>query len=182
MGAMESGLKARLDYDDYRAIPSDGKRWELLDGEVHVTPAPSPLHQRMVFRIAQALQQHFRPPAEVFVAPVDVILTPYDVMQPDVVVAATPAQVSARGIEGPPLLVVEVLSPATTAYDRTAKSQRYAHLGVPHYWIVDPASPRVECYRASGEMYEAVVAGEPPTTLTHPDFPGLALPLIALFA
>jgi Uma2 family endonuclease len=78
--------------------------------------------------------------------------------------------------------VVEVLSPATTAYDRTAKSQRYARLGVPHYWIVDPSASRVECYRASGEMYGAVVAGEPPSTLTHPDFPGLALPLVALFA
>ncbi len=179
---MTTGLKTRLDYDDYQAIPPDGKRWELIDGEVHVTPAPSPLHQRLVLRIAQALQLYFQAPAEVFVAPIDVILTPHDVVQPDVVVAINPAQVSARGIEGPPLLVVEVLSPTTTVYDRTIKSQRYAVLGVQHYWIVDPEATRVECYRAAGATYLSAASAGPRDTLAHPDFPGLTLSLAALFA
>jgi Uma2 family endonuclease len=182
MTVMASGLKTRLDYDDYQAIPPDGKRWELIDGEVHVTPAPSPVHQRLVLRLAQALQSHFQAPAEVFVAPIDVILTPFDVLQPDVIVATNPAQVSARGIEGPPFLVVEVLSLTTTVYDRTIKSQRYAVLGVPHYWIVDPATARVECYRAAGQTYLSVAGAELNDTLAHPDFPGLAISLAALFA
>lgn len=174
-------MKTRLDYGDYCAIPSDGKRYELIDGRVHVTPAPSPLHQRLVLRLAQALHEHFRFPSEVFVSPVDVILTPHDVVQPDVVVVANPAQVSARGIEGPPLLVVEVLSPTTTVYDRTTKSQRCAVLGIPRYWIVDPATTRLECYGAAAAGYLPVVDGGRDDTLTHPDFPGLALPLRQLF-
>lgn len=178
---MEPGLKTRLDYDDYCAIPPDGKRYELLDGEVHVTPAPSPLHQRVVLRLARALQEHFRPPAEVFVSPIDVILTPHDVVQPDLVVVTNPAQISDRGIEGPPLLVVEVLSPTTTVYDRTTKSQRYAALGVPHYWIVDPATRRVECYRREGSVYRPVTSAGPEETLTHPDFPALQSPLAPLW-
>lgn len=178
---MAPGLKTRLDYDDYCAIPPDGKRYELLDGEVHVTPAPSPLHQRVVLRLARALQEHFRPPAEVFVSPIDVILTPHDVVQPDLVVVTNPAQISDRGIEGPPLLVVEVLSPTTTVYDRTTKSQRYAALGVPHYWIVDPATRRVECYRREGSVYRPVTSAGPEETLTHPDFPALQSPLAPLW-
>ena len=95
---MESSLKTRLDYGDYCAIPSNGNRYELIDGKVHVTPAPSPSHQRLVLRLARALEDHFRPPAEVFVSPVDVILTAHDVVQPDVAVVTTPTMISDRGI------------------------------------------------------------------------------------
>ena len=173
---MATGLKTRLDYDDYCAIPPDGKRYELIDGEVHVTPAPSPFHQELVGNLFVMLRVHFAPPVKVFISPIDVILTPHDVVQPDLVVVANPAQVSSRGIEGPPLLVVEVLSPTTTVYDRTTKSQRYAALGIPHYWIVDPATRQVECYRREGSVYHAVTAAGPEETLTHPDFPALQLP------
>ena len=173
---MESGLKTRLDYDDYCAIPPDGKRYELLDGEVYVTPAPSPLHQRLVLRLARMLQEQLSPPIEVFVSPIDVILSPHDVVQPDLVVVDNPSQVSNRGIEGGPLLVIEVLSPTSTAYDRTTKSHRYATLGIPHYWIVDPGSRRVECYRREGAMYQPITSVGPEDTLTHPDFPTIRFP------
>ena len=178
---MESGLKTRLDYGDYCAIPPDGKRYELIDGEIYTTPAPSPLHQRLVLRFARALQDHFRPPTEVFVAPIDVILGPHDVLQPDLVVVDNPAQVSDRGIEGPPLLVIEVLSPGTTVYDRTTKSRRYATLGVPHYWLVDPATHRIECYRREGSIYLPVVPAGGAETLSHPDFPTLSFLLSQLW-
>lgn len=174
---MEFALKTRLDYGDYRAIPPDGKRYELIDGEVHVTPAPSPLHQRWLLRCARALQDHFTVPAEVFVAPVDVILSPHDVVQPDIVVVTNAAQVSERGIEGPPLLVVEVLSPTTTVYDRTVKAQRYAALGVPHYWMLDPVTGRLEGYRLEGSGYRAVASAGGDDVFTHPDFPDLRLHL-----
>ncbi len=88
--------------------------------------------------------------AEVFVAPIDVIVSPHDVVQPDVVAVENQAQVSQRGIEGPPLLVVEVLSPATAIYDRCVKSRHYAVLGVRHYWILDPPARTLECYRNRG--------------------------------
>jgi Uma2 family endonuclease len=178
---MESGLKTRLDYGDYCTIPTDGKRYELLEGDIHVTPAPSPSHQRVILRLARLLQDYFVSSAEVFVSPVDVILSPHDVIQPDIVVVAEPAQVTQRGIEGAPLLVIEVLSPATVAYDRTVKSQRYATLGVDHYWIVDPANRQVECRRREGQIYRIALSAGMERMLAHPDFPGLDLPVSELF-
>ncbi|MBI4735520.1 MAG: Uma2 family endonuclease [candidate division NC10 bacterium] len=172
---MQTGLKTKLDYADYCAIPPDGKRYELIVGRVHVIPAPSPSHQRLVQGFLRILEDHFRSPVEALVSPVDVILTPHDVVQPDLVVVAEPAQVSDRGIEGAPLIVVEVLSPATGQYDRTTKAQRYAALGVPHYWLVDPASRQVECYRLAGGRYQSVATGSAEATVSHPDFPDLHL-------
>lgn len=178
---MAPELKTRLDYGDYAAIPADGRRWELLDGEPHVSAAPSPLHQRLVIEILVALREHFPRPAEVFVSPIDVILTPHDVFEPDVVVVTDPAQVSARGIEGPPHLVVEVLSPGTAAYDRTIKARRYAALGVPHLWLVDSEGRSIDCHRREGDEYRLVVTVRPGETLTHPDFPALAIPVAPLW-
>jgi len=168
---MATGLKTRLDYGDYSTIPHDGKRYELLDGEVHVTPAPSPLHQRLVFRLARALQDYFGTRAEVFVAPIDVILSPHDVVQPDIVAVENQAQVSQRGIEGPPLLVVEVLSPATAIYDRSVKSRHYAAQAVRHYWILDPPARTLERYRTEERTLRLVASAIADTRLVHPDLP-----------
>jgi Uma2 family endonuclease len=96
-------------------------------------------------------------------------------------VVAGPAQVSRRGIEGPPLLVVEILSPTTTVYDRTTKSRRYATLGIEHYWILDPETQQLECYRRDGSSFRQAASAGPAATLTHPDFPGLQLPLAPLW-
>ncbi len=170
---MSSGLKTKLDYGDYCAIPPDGKRYELLNGEVHVTPAPNPAHQRIVGRLFRILEDHFRERAEVFVSPIDVILTAHDVVQPDLVVVSNPAQVSDRGIEGAPLLVVEVLSPTTTVYDRTTKALRYAALGITPYWMADLVTRQLECYRREGTAYRPIISVGGDDHFEHPDFPGL---------
>lgn len=172
---MATGIKTRLDYGDYCAIPSDGKRYELLDGEVYVTPAPGPLHQRLLLRLARALEDYFGARAEVFIAPIDVIFSPHDIVQPDIVVVENSAQVSQRGIEGPPLLVVEVLSPATAAYDRSVKSRHYAANGVRHYWILDPPARMLECYRSEGAVLQLVASATAETRLVHPDLPEFTL-------
>jgi Uma2 family endonuclease len=180
---MATQLKARLDYDDYCAIPADGNRYELIDGRVHVTPAPSPRHQRVSKRLQRLLEDYFEASGggEVFNAPIDVILTHHDVVQPDLVVVTDPSQVSERAVEGAPTLLVEVLSPSTTAYDRTTKAQRYATLGVPHYWIADPAACTIECFRLHEATYTSVASFVATDTLTHPDFPGLRVDLAAVW-
>jgi len=106
-----SGLKTKLDYSDYAEIPSDGKRYELLEGDLHVTPALSPLHQRVSKRLQRMLEAYFEETGrgEVFNAPIDVLLSNHDVVQPDIVLVLNPEQISKRGIEGPPFLLVEVL-------------------------------------------------------------------------
>ena len=180
---MITGLKQKLDYSDYARIPPDGKRYELLEGELYVTPAPSPLHQRISKRLQRKLEAYFegRSLGEVFNAPIDLILTPHDVVQPDLVVVTEPAHVSDRAIEGPPALVVEVLSPSTRDHDRTVKARRYAALGIRHYWLVDPEASRIECYRAEAGAYALVVQAQGEASLSHPDWPGLTISLAELW-
>ena len=116
-----------------------------------------------------------------FNAPIDVILSAHDVVQPDLVVVTEPSQISSRGIEGLPALLVEVLSPSSRQTDRSAKAKRYAALGCPHYWIVDPDGRRVDCYRVADHKYTPVVEAEGNATLAHPDWPGLTIDLAMLW-
>jgi len=180
---MTTELKTRLDYDDLAHTPDDGKQYELLDGVLYVTPAPSPFHQRASKRLQRQLERYFedRGLAEVFNAPLDVILTHHDVVEPDVLVVREPAQVSNRGIEGAPLIAVEVLSPSTMKRDRTIKSERYAATGLAHYWIVDIEARRLECFRLNAAgRYELVIIGSD-APFRHPDFPELEIDPTALW-
>jgi Uma2 family endonuclease len=169
---LPTGLQTTFEYDDLAGFPSDGNRYEILEGELYTTPAPSPLHQRVSKRLQRMLEAYFedRGIGEVFNAPVDVILTRRDVVEPDLVVVDTPAQVTPRAIEGPPLLVVEVLSPSTARTDRGVKSRRYAELGVRHYWIVDIDAQAIECYRLDDGRYELVHRAGSGDEFRHPDW------------
>ena len=102
--------------------------YELLGGQLHVTLAPGLEHQRVSKRLFTILLRYFEEGGrgEVLYAPLDVILGDDDVVQPDLVVVGDPAQLSSRGVEGAPLLLVEVVSPGRAHYDRTVKAQRYA--------------------------------------------------------
>lgn len=180
---MATRLTRKLDYEDYARLPDDGQRHEILDGQHYVTPAPSPLHQRVSKRLQRKLEDHFeaRGLGEVFNAPIDMILGRHDVAQPDLLVVTNPAQVSGRGIEGAPLLAVEVLSPSTRRYDEETKLGRYATLGVPHYWTVDPEARWIRCHRLEGGAYRLVLTGEGNATLTPPDWPELTIRLADLW-
>lgn len=168
-----------LTYSDYEALPSDGRRYELHAGELSVTPAPSPRHQRIARRLLVALNQHVetRELGELFAAPIDCILSDTTVVQPDLVYigAQRMSAITARGIEGPPTLVVEILSPSTMQMDRSVKVQLYARHGVPYYWIVDPETGVIQAYALAGGVYElaAHMAGPGPVSL--PPFADLVL-------
>jgi Uma2 family endonuclease len=179
---MTAGVKAKLDYEDYAGIPPDRSQYQIIDGDLYVTPAPSPFHQRMSKRLQRKLEAYFEETriGEVFDAPIDVILTIHDVVQPDLVVVTNASQISPRGIEGAPLLVVEILSPSTHNQDRVVKGRRYAELGVPHYWIGDPEARRIECYHLEARTYVLVAHGEGDAVVAPPDFPGLLIPLADL--
>ncbi len=180
---MSPELKRKLDYSDLLATPDDGKRYELLQGNLFVTPSPSPAHQRISRRLQRQLEDFFhdRSIGEVFNAPIDLILTNQDVLVPDLVVVRQPHQITGRGIEGPPLVVVEILSPSTQKRDRGTKARRYAELGVEHYWIVDPVKKRFECHRLAGEAFRLLVDAEGKTELAHPDWDGLVIDLATLW-
>lgn len=172
-------LAGRLSYETYAQLPADGRRWEFLDGEVHVTPAPSPAHQFTVVRLSHALDTcsaAFGDGHVVLVSPVDVILADDEIVQPDIVVARA-AQLSSRGIEGAPPLIAEVLSPTRPGLDRDVKARRYAAHGVPRYWIVDPLAKSIECYDLQGDGYALQGHAGRADVLTLGGLPGLAIDL-----
>jgi Uma2 family endonuclease len=175
--------RRKLDYDYILATPNDGKRYELVDGELLVNPAPNRAHQRVSRRLQRQLEDYFhdRRLGEVYTAPFDVILTPHDVFEPDLIVG-DPAHTSMRGVERPPLLVVEILSPSTRKVDRGIKFRRYAALGVMHCWIVDPDSERIECFRLDSGAYRLVIEEAGDTKLSHPDWDGLVIDLAVLWS
>lgn len=137
-----------LTYRDYAALPDDGRRYEIHDGELWVMPAPSPLHQRLLGALYRRLHAHVTAHGlgEVILSPLDVILVDTTIVQPDLVYLdpTRSGSVSTRGIEGPPTLAIEVVSPSTVRIDRERKRQLYARYGVRYYWIVDPDGRAVE--------------------------------------
>jgi Uma2 family endonuclease len=181
---MATRLKRKIGYEDYARLPTgDGNRYEVLDGELYVTPAPTPLHQRLSKRLQRRLEDYFEARAlgEVFNAPIDVVLAEHDIVEPDLVIVADPGQIGPKFIAGAPLLVVEILSPSSRAQDRGIKLRRYGDLGVPHYWIVDPDAETIECRRLEHGQYRLVVEATVPDVLQHPDWPDLAVDLAALW-
>jgi Uma2 family endonuclease len=159
-----------LTYEDYLEIPNDGRRYEIIDGELYVNPAPATQHQAAVMNIAALLWNFMRAhhTGRVFVSPYDVILSDNDVVQPDVlwIASAHADLVANRGLEGPPDLVVEVLSPSSVKLDEKIKHTRYAFFGIPEYWIVDPESEHVRVFRLRDRVLQLVaeLAGNDPVT------------------
>jgi len=155
-----------LTYRDYCELPDDGRRYEIHDGELSMTPAPNPRHQRLVGAIYRILYAHVRSRGlgEVLLSPIDVILSDIAIVQPDVVYLerSRAGAVSSRGIEGAPTLAVEILSAWTASIDRQRKRQLYARYAVPFYWIVDPDARAVEAHvlGPEGDAQVERVAGE----------------------
>jgi Uma2 family endonuclease len=172
-------------YDDYRLLPEDGRRYELLDGDLLVSPAPSTRHQtvsrRLLFALMQALET--RDLAQIFDAPTDLILEPTSVVQPDLVIvsAARASIVTARAIEGIPDVVIEILSPNGSDRDERLKRRLYERHGIPEYWIVDPDLGYVTVWRLESGRYEMRAKLDRSSTLDHPDFPDLCVPLLDIF-
>jgi Uma2 family endonuclease len=168
-----------LTYADYSALPDDGRRYELHEGELSVTPAPGTRHQRVKANLFVILFHHVRSRGlgDLFDAPTDCIMSDITVVQPDIlfVDAGHASRVSERAIEGAPTLAIEILSPSTEHIDRRRKLHLYARHGVAHYWIVDPVARTIDAYTLEDRAYtvSARLSGEQPAAL--PPFDDLAL-------
>ncbi len=131
------------------ALPDDGRRYELVDGELLVSPAPPYVHQRAVGEFYRRLHDYVdrHQLGEALFSPSDLDLRAEQLVQPDLFVVAPPAGRAAEwGEVGIPLLVVEVLSPSTARYDRITKRRRYQRSGIPTYWVVDLDARLVEIW------------------------------------
>lgn len=174
-----------LTYEDYCALPDDGKRYEVLDGVLVVSPAPVPRHQGVNLRLAALLEQYARKNGlgRVYAAPIDVLLSRTTICQPDVVFVARAREhlITERAIEGAPDLLVEILSPSTARRDRGVKARLYARLGVAHYWIVDPRKRRLEAYARQGATFRRVLEAGETDVVSPPPFERLRIPLADLW-
>ncbi|HST59399.1 MAG TPA: Uma2 family endonuclease [Longimicrobium sp.] len=141
-------------YEEFARLPDDGNRYEVIAGELYVTPAPGSLHQQVVVRLVLALgnfaEEHGV--GTVFTSPYDVIFGDGDYVEPDVVFVRRDRDdiVADHGMVGSPDLIIEVLSDSTARRDRGIKRERYAAYGVPEYWIVDTEAKQIEVLRLTG--------------------------------
>jgi len=146
-------------YEDLLETPDDGRRYEIIDGELFVSASPSLEHQATLGEIYDLVKGFVRVNdlGRVFFAPLDVFFSDINVVEPDLLFVSR-VRFAASGparIEGPPDLVVEVLSPSTKRIDLTRKQALYASFGVPEYWIIDPDAETVRMlFLEAGEDVE----------------------------
>ncbi len=184
---MATAVYARppLTYQEYRLLPEDGKRYELMEGDLFVSPAPSPWHQTVSGRMLHMLMTQLQDSglARVFPAPIDLVLEPESVVQPDLVQVGRARKhiVTERAIEGAPDVVVEILSPGSRDRDKHIKRRLYERFAIPEYWVVDPDLGRIEIWRIEAGRYGIRAQLDRASTLTSPDFPELSIPLLPLF-
>ncbi|HTG34239.1 MAG TPA: Uma2 family endonuclease [Thermoanaerobaculia bacterium] len=180
-------LARKLTYEDYVLIPDDGQRHEIIDGEHYVTAAPFLSHQRLAFlltlRVGGFVETNRL--GLFFFAPADVLLSAYDVVQPDMffISSERAAIAGLKNVQGAPDLVIEILSRSTHRLDGGAKLQAYERSGVREYWMFDLFKRGVQPWERTDEglrpkPFLSAAAGD---VLASPLLPGFELPLAELF-
>ena len=172
--------------DDIWDTPDDGKRYEVLDGALYVTPPPGWGHQYSGDTLFGHLWSHIRAHdlGRIVTAPVGVVLDDENGVEPDIVFVSKERLgiITEKGVIGAPDLIVEVLSPGTQSRDRGVKMRRYAAAGVPHYWLLGYRRRRLEAYRLGSGGY-ALTGAYGPGDIFRPElFPGLEIPMDDLWS
>ena len=180
--------RVKLTYEDLVALPDDGMRHELIDGEHYVTPSPNTAHQVIVGNLYFALRRYLEgnDAGQLFMAPFDVVFSDFDVVEPDLLFIAASRRhdiLTTQNVRGAPDLVIEVGSPGTRRRDETIKRRLYERDAVAEYWIVDPDLEVVRIYRRQDGGYgrPRELAREAEDELRSPFFPGLSLSLDVIF-
>ncbi|HEU5382343.1 MAG TPA: Uma2 family endonuclease [Ktedonobacteraceae bacterium] len=144
-------------YEAYAALTEDGECYEIVQGVLVMSPSPEDIHQDVVLEIAAYLREQIKLKrlGRVFTSPFDVVLSPRDVFQPDVLVVLNQHldRIHKNGVMGAPDLVVEVISPSSKLYDRVNKHMAYERAGILEYWLVDPHNQTIELFALEGGNY-----------------------------
>lgn len=185
--AVREPVRRKLTYDDYVLIPEDGLRHEILDGEHFVTPAPTSRHQMASANLFGLLWSFVREHrlGRVLSAPLDVLFSPHDVAQPDIVFISNERRerIEEKLISGAPDLVVEILSPSTRRVDEMIKRSTYERFGALEYWMIDPGRQTVQVFRRTSLGFgpAEVRSAEAGESLTTPLLPGLVIQISEIF-
>jgi Uma2 family endonuclease len=174
-----TAVSPRASYADLEGWPEDGRRYELYDGEVYVVPSPIPLHQMVSARLHLALDEYTRVHGGIVLyAPLDIVLTDFDVVQPDLLLFMPERRhlVHPRVVtRHAPDLAIEILSPGTAANDRGRKLQLLERHRVREFWLVDPDAVAIEVYRLDGSHLVLSGRTEAAGAITSPLLPALCL-------
>ncbi len=153
-----SAVEVKFTYQDLRSTPDDGNRYELFEGDLIVSPAPTFSHQRVVSRLFRLLSNYVaeRHLGEVVTAPCDVLFSDDTVVEPDLLFISHEKSsiIQEHGVVGAPDLVVEVLSKSTGDRDRGFKLKLYAQQGVKKYWLADPITQSLEVYSLTSNEFQ----------------------------
>ncbi|MYA21695.1 MAG: Uma2 family endonuclease [Gemmatimonadetes bacterium] len=175
----------KFTYEDYQHTPED-KRYELLDGELIMVPAPNLGHQRIGAKLGIRLYTFVeeRSLGEVFFAPCDVVLSNTDVVQPDLLFVSNERAhllLGGDNVRGAPDLVVEIFSPSTAERDQTLKRALYVKHGVKEYWLVDPDARTVSVLLLGEDAFEVEAIYGEGQTMNSPTLTGFSVGLNEIF-
>ena len=169
----------RVSFADLERWPEDGRRYELYDGEVYEVPSPFPLHQMVSARLHLALADYVRSHGGIVLyAPLDIVLTEYDVVQPDLMLFTRERQHLVnphRVTRVQPDLAIEILSPGTAGNDRGRKMRLLARHGVREFWLVDPGAGMIEVHALSGDRFLLAGTASGSARVQSPLLAGLSL-------
>ena len=176
-------------YEEFMALPEGGPyRDELIDGELCMTPAPSPRHQEISWNLSRIIGDYlYRNPGrgKAFTAPCDGVFSqhPPQVVEPDLIFVSQEhlSLIGEENIQGVPDLLVEILSEGTVTSDRRIKPALSERFGVPGYWIVDPEAETVQVFRLVDGHYAPALEFGIEDRLETPLLPGLSIPLSEVF-
>ncbi len=185
MASPDEAMRPRpLTHRDLDYTPEDGNRYEVIDGALHVTPFPTPKHQKAVGELFSLLHDHVRANhlGEVYPPGLKVVLDEPSGVGPDIVYISMARLDGLRedGYYGPPDLVVEVLS-SKPQLDLVIKLQKYAQGGIPHYWIVDPVAHSLTAYELDVDQYRIATQCSSQAMFEPALFPGLSIPLAVMW-
>lgn len=177
-------IKKSYTYEDYARL-SEGATYQLIGGELVMTPAPGKRHQIVLKNLLKVLDDYTegKDLGEVLFAPMDVYLAPHETYQPDLLfIAKERLEISAEDkVNGAPDLIVEILSPSTAYYDLKKKYKIYEKYGVKEYWIVDPEDKSIEIFVLTDGKFHLAVQSEETGEVTSLLLQGLSVKLEDVF-
>ena len=188
MGRSMAQSAPKLTYEDLLLFPDDGRRHEIIDGEHFVTPSPHARHQRVSQHLNSLLHRHVEEHrlGRVYYAPVDVVLSEVDVVEPDLLfIGQARLAIVGAVVRGAPDLVVEIASRSSRRQDEVLKRSLYERAGVGEYWLVDPEAETVKVFRrreGGGYGRPLLLSAWEGDRIESPLLPGLEIPLVAVFA
>ncbi|HZC59858.1 MAG TPA: Uma2 family endonuclease [Chthoniobacterales bacterium] len=174
-----------LTIENYKLLPETGPRYQLIQGDLYMAPAPNRFHQEISRNLQFELHSYLKcnPIGKLFDAPFDVYLDAINVFQPDIIIVLNERLgiLTEQGAEGAPELVIEILSPKTRRLDLLNKKQEYARAGVKELWIIDPESRAITIHQFASDGVEKIRDVDEEDTLSTDLLPGFDLAVETIF-